>query len=257
MSEGSEGIVMIRKAAMNQSTENSASVNTPGRLIAIGDIHGCSAALEQLLGQILPTPTDTIVTIGDYIDRGPDSKGVLDRLLTLKRQCRLIMLLGNHEQMLFSARSSHEMFQRWQNYGGAETLASYHADDLHGMPVEHHWLLDSCRLHYETDTHFFIHANYDPRLPLSEQNEDTALSLSLFERIPGTHMSGKTAIVGHTEQKSGQILDLGYLKCIDTNCHGGGYLTALEVQTGQVWQVAEAQATPAASTAKAPVAATS
>ena len=144
-------------------------------------------------------------------------------------------LLGNHEEMLFSARSSHDMLGRWLAYGGAATLASYGSDDLHAMPQEHAAFLDTCRLYYETNTHFFIHANYDPNVPLGEQNEDTALSLSLFEHVPGLHFSRKTAIVGHTPQLDGQILDLGYLKCIDTHCYGRGCLTALDVNSGQIW----------------------
>jgi serine/threonine protein phosphatase 1 len=210
-----------------------------GRTIAIGDIHGCAMALHALLAQIRPQPDDTIVTIGDYIDRGPNSRGVIDTLLALRRQCHLVPLLGNHEQMVFSARSSHEMLDRWLKYGGAATLASYCADDLHAMPMEHDWFLDSCRLYYETATHFFIHANYDQNLPLGAQNEDTALCLSLNEHVPGPHLSGKTAIVGHTAQIEGEILDLGYLKCIDTNCYAGGCLTAFDVNSGQLWQAWE------------------
>ena len=75
------------------------------RTIAIGDIHGCSAALDALLDAIRPRPEDTIVTLGDYIDRGPDSRGVLDRLIDLGRRCRLVPLLGNHDQMLLDVRS--------------------------------------------------------------------------------------------------------------------------------------------------------
>ena len=85
------------------------------RTIAIGDIHGCSAALDALLDAIRPRPEDAIVTLGDYINRGPDSRGVLDRLIKLSNQCRLIPLLGNHEQMLFEARrrtATHWMLPR-------------------------------------------------------------------------------------------------------------------------------------------------
>ncbi len=94
-------------------------------------------------------------------------------------------------------------------------------------------------MHFETPTHLFIHANYEPDRPLGEQDEDTALSLSLDEHLPGPHSSGKTVILGHTVQPSGEILDRGYLKCLDTNCAGGGWLTALDVETGQVWRAAE------------------
>ena len=73
------------------------------RTIAIGDIHGCSAALDALLEAIRPRPEDCIVTLGDYINRGPDSRGVIERLIELKDRCRLVPLLGNHEEMLFEA----------------------------------------------------------------------------------------------------------------------------------------------------------
>jgi serine/threonine protein phosphatase 1 len=75
------------------------------RTIAIGDIHGCSAALAALLVAIRPRPEDVIITLGDYINRGPDSRGVLDRLVDLGRRLRLVALLGNHDQMLLDVRS--------------------------------------------------------------------------------------------------------------------------------------------------------
>jgi serine/threonine protein phosphatase 1 len=75
----------------------------PGRTIAIGDVHGCSAALAALLEVIAPTPRDTLIPLGDMIDRGPDSRGVLEQLIALAARCRLIPLLGNHEEMLIAA----------------------------------------------------------------------------------------------------------------------------------------------------------
>ena len=72
----------------------------PGRIIAIGDIHGYSAALAALLEAIAPRAEDTIVTLGDYVDRGPDSPGALDQLIALAARCRLVPLLGNHDEML-------------------------------------------------------------------------------------------------------------------------------------------------------------
>lgn len=66
-----------------------------GRTIAIGDIHGCSKALNELLGAIAPCPTDTVIALGDFIDRGPDSRGVLNKLIDLGEQCQLVPLMGN------------------------------------------------------------------------------------------------------------------------------------------------------------------
>ena len=73
-------------------------------------------------------------------------------------------------------------------------------------------------------------------MPLEGQLPEVLLWDSLKFRRPGPHCSGKTAIVGHTAQHNGEILDLGYLKCIDTCCYGEGWLTALEIDSGQVWQ---------------------
>jgi serine/threonine protein phosphatase 1 len=95
-------------------------------------------------------------------------------------------------------------------------------------------------LFHETEQHIFVHANYQAELPLDQQSSDVLLWPSLKDRLPGPHASGKTAIVGHTAQKNGEILDLGYLKCIDTCCYGTGWLTGLELQTGRVWQADKA-----------------
>jgi serine/threonine protein phosphatase 1 len=218
------------------TTYGAAGIKSPGRTIAIGDIHGCSIALNSLLAEIAPTPDDTLVTLGDYIDRGPDSKGVLDTLVGLRKQCRLVPMLGNHEAMLFCARASHSMLDQWLRFGGQATLDSFGSQSLDGIPDVCWSLLESCRLCYETANHFFVHANYDPARPLGEQPEDTALCLSLVESVPGPHCSGKTAVVGHTVQPSGDVLDLGHLLCIDTDCCHGGYLTALDVDSGEIWQ---------------------
>lgn len=210
----------------------------PGRTIAIGDIHGCSAALRALLEVIRPTPDDLIVTLGDYIDRGPDSRGVLDCLIELADRCELISLLGNHDDMLIQAIDGHHTATLIA-FGGAATLASYGGtgpDHLHLIPHEHVRFLRECLDYFETESHIFIHGSYVPNLSMSDQPELALRWESLRDDVPAPHFSGKIVIAGHTSQRSGEILDLGHIKCIDTRCYGGGWLTALEVQTGQVWQ---------------------
>ena len=98
------------------------------------------------------------------------------------------------------------------------------------------WFLRECTLAYETETHLFVHANYEPHLPIGEQDEITLLWKHLNHGIPGPHLSGKTVIVGHTPQPNGEPLDLGHLICLDTHCFGGGWLTAFDVESKQVWQ---------------------
>jgi serine/threonine protein phosphatase 1 len=121
--------------------------------------------------------------------------------------------------------------------GGNATLDSYGpARDLSLIPEEHFEFLERCPSYHETDSHIFLHANYEPDLPMDEQPGPVLRWESLRDTIPGPHHSGKTVIAGHTSQKGGEILDLGHLKCIDTYCCGGGWLTALDVETSQVWQ---------------------
>jgi serine/threonine protein phosphatase 1 len=207
------------------------------RTFAIGDIHGCSTALGALLEAVRPRPEDVIVTLGDYLNRGPDSRGVLDRLIDLTRRCRLVPLLGNHDQMLLDVRSGKYPIYWLLDMGGTATLDSYGPSrDLDLIPDAHFGFLESCRDFYETDTHIFVHANYFPDIPMVEQHVGMLRWESLRAMTPGSHESGKTVIVGHTSQKNGEILDIGHLKCIDTYCCGGGWLTALDVNTEEIWQ---------------------
>jgi serine/threonine protein phosphatase 1 len=209
------------------------------RLIAIGDIHGCSLALRALLDAIAPAPDDTIVTVGDYVDRGLDSKGVLDELIALADRCRLVSILGNHDEMMLHARDGKGDLRFWLECGGQTALDSY-ADraGLNAVPREHFRFLASCRAYFETETHFFTHANYRADLPLDRQNEQVLRWLSLRDHVPEPHVSGKTAVVGHTPQE--EVLNLVHLICLDTDCCHGGWLTALDVTTGRIWQANEA-----------------
>jgi len=210
----------------------------PARTIAIGDIHGCVAALEALLSAIAPTPEDTIVTLGDYVNRGPDSRGVLDRLITLQSQCRLVSILGNHDQLFLECLTGRDRLKGvWLRMGGEATLASYGPkSEFSSVPKAHTEFLKNCRSYYETETHIFLHANYDSGLSMDRQQIEILRWESLRDAIPRAHFSGKTVITGHSSQKGGEILDLGYLKCIDTFCYGGGWLTGLDVHSGMTRQ---------------------
>lgn len=210
------------------------------RTIAIGDIHGCSIALESLIKAIDPQREDTIIPLGDYVDRGIDSKGVLDQLIKLDDRCRLIPILGNHDQMMLHAKDGRSDFQFWLNCGGDAALDSYGSTSrLDLIPAAHFRFLKGCHSYFENDTHIFLHANFKPEAPLETQDDQTIRWLSLRDFVPPTrHCSGKTVIVGHTPHS--EILDLGFLICLDTGVCDGGWLTALDVESSKVWQVNEA-----------------
>lgn len=217
------------------------------RLLAIGDIHGCVDVLDTLLADIGLRPDDTLVTLGDYVDRGPDSRGVLDRLLALRERCHLVALRGNHDQMMLDARQDIRARFEWLQVGGDKTLASY-GGKLSAIPAAHWDFLErQCVDVWETDTHFFVHGNVYPDVPLSEQPR-SVLYWERFDRAR-PHQSGKIMVCGHTSQKNGLPRNLGYAVCIDT-WPVGAWLSCLDVASGVVrqadhdgdrrqWQIAE------------------
>lgn len=211
------------------------------RVIAIGDIHGCATALRTLLDGIKIQSADWIICLGDAIDRGPDSHGVILQLLELQSCCRFTGILGNHEQMLLEARTGQMPIQEWLVHGGAETLDSYGKNfGVSAVDQRHIDFLETWGDYAETPGHFFAHGNYIASRPLVDQPWDELRWQSLNWHTPSVHCSGKTAVLGHTSQKNGEILNLGHLVCIDTYCCGGHWLTALDVTTGAVWQANEA-----------------
>jgi serine/threonine protein phosphatase 1 len=203
------------------------------RLLAIGDIHGCSTALESLLTSVGIQDDDTIVTLGDYVDRGPDSRGVIDSLLSLQNRCRLIALRGNHDQMMLAARSDAQVRSEWLQVGGRATIASYGTLDT--VPAAHWDFLErQCVDVWETDTHFFVHGNAYPDVPILEQPRHV-LYWERFDRVQ-PHASGKIMICGHTSQKGGLPNNQGFAVCIDTWAHAGMWLTCMDVETNWIWQ---------------------
>jgi serine/threonine protein phosphatase 1 len=208
------------------------------RHLAIGDIHGCISALRSLIEVVDPRADDTIVMLGDYVDRGPDSCAVLDFIIELGERHHVVALRGNHEIMMLNAREMTSWFEPWMAYGGAATLKSY-GDSFDDVPSSHiDFLENSLRSSYECETHFFVHANAHPDVPLADQS-DAALYWQKF-KDPQRHCSGKIMVCGHTPQQSGLPLDNGNAICIDTFVYGGGWLSCLDVVSGAVWQANEA-----------------
>jgi serine/threonine protein phosphatase 1 len=209
------------------------------RTLAIGDIHGCSKALDYLLEIVDPQPRDTLITLGDYVNKGKNAKGVIDRLLSLHARGNLISLKGNHEILMLEGRYDPHRHHAWLEKGGKATLKSYSKGgktaSLIDIPQNHwHFLENICIESYETADHIFVHANLDPHLPRTAQSDYKLFWEKLTDPLP--HYSGKTVICGHTSQKSGEPLNLGHTICIDTWAWGKGWLTCLDVETGQLWQ---------------------
>lgn len=205
------------------------------RTLVIGDIHGCLQPLEALWEAIEPVPGDRIVFLGDYVDRGPDSKGVIDFVLDKLPRFDVTCLAGNHEEKFQLARIDHTELAHWLDaWGGGATLESYGPGGFDDVPEAHWDFLRHCVPYVETDTHIFVHANLEPDVPLAAQP-----AFSLVHKKFGTpepHRSGKVMVCGHTAQKSHVPLDLGHAVCIDTDPGRGGWLTCLHAETGRYVQ---------------------
>jgi serine/threonine protein phosphatase 1 len=211
-----------------------------GRILAIGDIHGCSRALDGVLEMVAPTEQDHLIFLGDYVDRGPDSRGVIERLCGLSLTHKIVPLMGNHEVMMLSARRDISWARDWLRVGGLETLDSYGAQTTNDIPESHWNFLNACLPYYETDTHIFVHAGADPEWDMEDQTDDNLYWVKFHQVAP--HKSWKTIICGHTAQKTGIPLDKGFAICIDTWVYGEGWLTCLDVINRHVWQASQSGA---------------
>ena len=205
-----------------------------GRTLAIGDVHGCLDALKTLEKFAGFCETDTIIALGDYIDRGSDSKGVIDWMIAAREKYNLITLLGNHEEMMEEARLCAEAYQFWTMNGGDQTLNSFECS-IGAIPESYWEFIKSCKLFHETENHIFVHAGLEPSLPPEEQQSDITCWLRFRDLKP--HVSNKTIICGHTPQRGNMPGILPHAVCIDTYAFNHkGYLTCLDIESGEYWQ---------------------
>ncbi len=198
-----------------------------GKIFAIGDIHGCLDKLKTLLGMIqVNWNKDLMVFLGDYVDRGPDSRGVIELLLNLKKEHadRLIFLKGNHEWMFtqFLKGNDHDLFLP---NGGKKTLESYSVEkDKIDIPQSHRDFLDHLDLYFEINDYIFVHAGLRPYISISEQSpEDLLWIRSHF--LKSSYDWGKRVIFGHTPF-SVPFIETNKVG-IDTGAVYGGRLTCL------------------------------
>jgi serine/threonine protein phosphatase 1 len=211
-----------------------------GRLIAIGDIHGHVEALRGIIRQIDPGVDDKLVFLGDYINRGPDSRVVVDELIELERQHHVVLIMGNHEEMLLEARHKPWILDRFMSGFEDRFFESYQCEpDLDLIPDEHWSFFERLRSIHVEPEFFFTHANYAPNMDLEDQSSMWLRWRGIDDFPPTRHHSGRTCIVGHVPQPNGKILDLEHCIGIDTGCGLGGVLTAIDVNNRELYQVDE------------------
>jgi serine/threonine protein phosphatase 1 len=205
-----------------------------GDLYVIGDLHGCLAPLQRLLEHLEPDlHQDRLLFVGDYIDRGPDSRGVVDYILGLKARYpaeNIICLKGNHEVMFldFLAGKDRQLFLM---NGGLNTLRDYWGEGWDEqselvLPLDHARFYQELQLFYEIEDYIFVHGGLKPGVPLAEQ-VDEDLCWIRGEFIASTEDFGRRVIFGHTPFK--QPLVLPNKIGIDTGLVYGNFLTCLKL----------------------------
>lgn len=199
-----------------------------GRLFVFGDIHGCLDQLKALHAKVEPKlkhPDDHVVFLGDYVDRGPDSKGVVDFLIDLdeKHPGRYTFLRGNHEDMMLNDVSN------FLYNGGRETLNSYgynpenHPYLLDCVPAIHKQFYNATQLYYKRNRVVCVHAGIDPVKKLEDQRERDMIWERAWVGYDGDYVDNAFVVYGHTPRPS--IVQRRNQLGIDTACVFDGWLT--------------------------------
>jgi serine/threonine protein phosphatase 1 len=212
-----------------KSREAEAPPDGPATYV-IGDIHGCLRPLQRLLAKIAPQPGDEVVFIGDYIDRGPQSREVVEHLLGLPHRC--VFLLGNHEKMLLDYLDGKDEGLFLAN-GGLATIQSY-GGHVANIPSAHLRFFRNLRPIYETAHYLFVHAGIRPLVPMAQQSmEDLVWIRQEFFQFIGRFP--KPIVFGHTPLR--QVLLAPDRIGIDTACVYGGKLTCVKLPAREIIQV--------------------
>lgn len=217
------------------------------RIFAVGDIHGSSKSLRELLIRISPTKRDLLVFLGDYINRGPDSKGVIDILLELGNTTNAKFIMGNHDEMLLGALSGGKDNIKFFSKFGQDTIDSYKLNfEVRNFPREHALFFADLDEFVESENFMFVHASIDPFRELMQQMSThlrwTTISSVLKDKCKSDkfpHFSGKTLICGHDADTMVRRYDKHKIICIDTGCmvKEAGSLTAFNVLDGSIISV--------------------
>ena len=208
------------------------------RTFAIGDVHGQLALLVDILAQIEDVAGGAphrIVCLGDYIDRGPASAGVIALLREGQGRVgrnRFVCLKGNHEDMLLRARHAPVPDRLWLENGGDECLASYGVDSIDELPDEDVAWIEECPTYFEDEWRAFVHAGLDPRRDRLEQRDRDRLWIrDAF--LDADHDFGRYVVHGHTPQRGGRPDVRNHRVNLDTAAAYGGPLTAAIFEDGQ------------------------
>ena len=188
-------------------------------LIAIGDVHGCARSLEALIDRLEPSEDDHLVFVGDYVDRGPDSRGVINLLFEIDAAYRCTFLRGNHEALMLDYLD-HGEFELWRMNGGLPTLESYRtSEEKIEIPESHVNFIRRTKLYYDERDFFFVHAGLRPDYSVADNVARADERIFLWERAhlhARSYAWEKPVVCGHTPHS--EPINREKLIMIDTGC---------------------------------------
>lgn len=216
------------------------------KIYAIGDIHGCAKTLKKLMAEIQPAKSDTLVFLGDYIDRGPRIKGTIDFLIELKDSGhRVIYLMGNHEWMLLDTFENNVREFIWRYNGAESTLRSFGISEITQLNSHYVQFFKNLDFYWQSSNFLFVHAGFS-NIPNQEFDDIQSNLWTRNETYTSPKLKDMCIIHGHTPTTKGDLisrLDNGQkVLNIDTGCVyykrlGSGALTALEIPSFKIYSV--------------------
>jgi serine/threonine protein phosphatase 1 len=196
------------------------------RILAITDIHGCARTFQALLDKIALTQSDQLYLLGDYVDRGPDSKGVIDIIIWLQTEgFQVHCIPGNHEELMLEAVADPYDIRRWIAAGGKSTMDSFNAKEMGDIPQLYVDFLKNMPTYIATDAYIFVHAglNFRREDPFADKRDMTWIR-SWYDEVDYEWLGNRIVIHGHTPISRGQIrtqlnnLEIQQFIDIDNGC---------------------------------------
>lgn len=244
---------LTTKRPFKTATQGRSSVPAGTRIYAVGDIHGRVDLLDKMLARIdenlasSPVKHPILVFIGDYVDRGPDSRKVVDRLIARSKTNEVVCLKGNHEAFMLDFLDDPAALDQWRQFGGLPTLMSYgltppsrlESDGYEElavalrakMPPGHRSFLDNLRLSFTCGDYFFVHAGVRPGVRLANQKEEDLLWIR-DEFLHSKQDFGKVVVHGHTPIERPDVRKNRIN--IDTGAFATGNLTCLVIEGEEI-----------------------
>lgn len=208
---------------------------------AISDIHGCLITFKSLLKKLNFNKTDELYILGDFIDRGPDSKGVIDFIWELQKSGHSVHCLkGNHDQMMLDARNSLDLQRQWLINGGWTTIENFNVDRIQDIQDKYFQFFEDMPSYLEVDNYILVHAGFKFDMPDPFDEFHSMLwQREWYEKINYQWLGDRIIVHGHTPIKKGEMIvmldNLEHNQYLDIDCgcvhkgklEGLGYLACL------------------------------